>query len=342
MILGMSAPAIEIPHSTGEMSESDAIDRLLAKDRAGKIPPPRTDEEILDDAEPAEDAAIDPEELADEDAEPVVEGDEFSEEEPQSTADPVVKFDDGTELPLSEVKRGFLRQQDYTRKTQETSELRKTIESERAGYLAERKQVADRLTPLIQQAIAIIESPTAQAELAELRQTDPGAYAVRMMELQQRQQTLSQLEYQQAQLREAAEREESERFQRERAQTAERSRATLIETIPAAKKDFATWYQGLGKYVLEQGIPAEAWDNEVDHRIITLAWKAQQYDEATRKAKSTTEKLRKAPQPMRPGAARPPGYAQARSVREATERAHASGSIEDAIAAQKLKMQARR
>lgn len=342
----MSAPSVEIPHATGEMSESDAVARLLAKSRAGQVPEPRTEDEIADDREPSDvpsaDAGTDVEvETADE---PAIEGDEFDgeEEAPAQNADPVVKFDDGTELPLSEVKRGFLRQQDYTRKTQEAAQLRKTYEAERAQFIAERKSVADRLTPLIQQAEAIINNPATQAELNELRVTDPGAYAVRMMEMQAKQQALAQLQWQQTALREQAEREEAERFQRERAQTAEQSRSVLMENIPEAKKDFAAWYQGLGKWVLDQGIPAEAWDNEVDHRVITMAWKAMQYDRATRKTQATSDKLRRVPQPLRPGTAKPPGHAQARALREATERAHASGSMDDAIAAQLAKIRARR
>lgn len=338
----MAAPATEIPHPTGPLSQGDAIERLLAKDRAGQIPEPRTAEDLLDerdddgavdieaaDAEPAED--IDPE---------AGYGDE-GDEQPAASADPVVKFDDGTELALSEVKRGYLRQQDYTRKTQEAAELRKSVEAERATYLAEKKAAADNLEPLIQAAIAIVQNPAQQAELEQLRQLDPGAYAVRMMEMQQRQAQIQQLQWQQAQLRQSAEREEAEKFAAERKQTAERSRATLIESIPAFKKDFNAEYQALGKYVLEQGIPAENWDNEVDHRVITLAWKAMQYDRATRKAPTTGNQLRKAPQPMRPGAAKAPGHAQARALREATERAAKSGSMEDAIALQRLKLGAR-
>lgn len=340
----MSAPSPEIPHQTGSMTESEAVDRLLAKGRAGMIPDPKSEEELLDErdqdggefhGEPeAEEPEVEP------DLE--VEGEPDDEMPTAASSDPVVKFDDGTELTLSEVKRGYLRQQDYTRKTQETAELRKGLEAQRTQFDTERKAVAERLTPLIQQAEAILANPAMQQELHELRVTDPGAYAVKVMELQQQQATVQRLQYEQAQLREQAEREAAERFQHERAETAKQSRETLMREIPAAKKDFAGWYQQLGKYVLEQGIPVDAWDNEVDHRVITMAWKAMQYDNATRKTPATNEKLRKAPQPMRPGAAKPPGYAQQRALREATERAAASGSIEDAVELQRLKMRARR
>lgn len=336
-----------IPHSQGEMSQGQAIERMLAKAQSGQIPEPKTEDQLLDERDPEsppqESAEADPEAQPPPEGEPQVEGDEFSEEPSKVTsADPLIKFDDGTEMALSEVKRGFLRQQDYTRKTQEVSQTKKAVEAERQQYLAEKQQVADRLGPLIQQARSIIDSQANDPALAQLREVDPGAYAVRMMEIQQRREALARAEYEQQTLRANAEREQQERFVAERRQQAEQSRASLIEAIPAAKKDFGSWYSALGEYVLAQGVPAEIWDNEVDHRVITLAWKAMQYDNATRKAPATKEQLRKAPQPLRPGAARPPGYAQDRMVREATEKAHKSGSIEDAIKAQMVKLGSRR
>ena len=317
----MSAPAAEIP-SSGALSEDQVFERMMARS-APTAPDPgedeREDELQAEDAEPAADGEVEGAEFeADEDGDVEV------------ASDPIVRFDDGTELALSEVKRGFLRQSDYTRKTQEVADQRKAVETERAQYLAEKKQAAENIEPLIQAAIEAINNPAAQAELEQLRQIDPGAYAVRIMEQQARQAKIQQLAWHQQQLRESAAREEAEKFQRERRETAERSRSVLMETIPAAKKDFASWYQGLGKYVVEEsGIPAELWDNEVNHSVITLAWKAMQYDAAARKAPATKERLSKAPQTMRPGAAKPPGHARERELREATERAHKSGTVED-------------
>jgi len=334
----MSAPTANTSQDTGGLSENQAFEALRSLRGTSREPKAVTPEEFAGDPPPEDEQ---PEVTEDENAQP--EGAEFAEGEPEATedaegeeeaasSDPLVKFDDGTELPLSDVKRGFLRQQDYTRKTQEVAESRKKVEAERAQYLQEKQLVAERLTPLIQQAKAMLDNPAEQAALAELRQTDPGAYAVRIMEIQNRQQQIQRLEWEQSQLRAQAEREEAERFQRERAQAAEQSRAALMEAIPAAKKDFAGWYQTLGKYVIEQGVPSEVWDNEVDHRVITLAWKAMQYDNATRKAPATKEQLRKLPQPMRPGAKRPVGYTQGKAIAAAHEQLTKTGTVDSALA----------
>lgn len=343
----MSAPATESAESTGSLTEEQAFERYMER----SAPPPddrrrRAPAAQASEADEPGDVPIEDDEPIDETLDDAIETEDLEAvdaDEPEADpSDPIIRFDDGSELALSEVKRGFLRQQDYTRKTQETAELRKAVESERAQYLAEKKHISDQLTPLIQQAESILNNPSALAELEELRQIDPGAYAVKMMDRQQKQAQLQQLEWQRRQLADQAEREEAERFQRERAETANQSRAVLMEKIPAAKKDFASWYKQLGQYVLEQGIPVESWDNEVDHRVITLAWKAMQYDAATRKAPATENRLRKAPQTMRPGAARPPGHARERELREATERAHKSGTVEDLADLLLKRQQARR
>ncbi len=341
----MSAPAAPLPHANGDMSESQAIERLLAKSQAGLTPEPRTPEELLEERDPAPEAdESTADEPAEVEAETRVEGDELSEElgAPKAAAtDPLVKFDDGSEMPLSEVKRGFLRMQDYTRKTQDLASLRKTVESERAQFIAEKKAVSERLGPLIEQVVAQINSVDAR-ELAELEQVDPGKAALRRIEIQTKREQAQRLAWEQQQLREQAAREEQQRIAAERQQVIKASRSALMEKIPAAKKDFDGWYKALGEYVLSQGVSPEKWDDEVDHSVITLAWKAKQYDDAARKAPATKEQLRKAPQPMRPGAAKPPGYAQARAIREATEQAAKSGSIDDAIRVQMLKQQAAR
>lgn len=338
-----------LPHSSGELSISQAVERVAARARAGGIPEPKTPDELLAERDAPEGEDEERTAEADHDAQPdeAVDGldpDSVAEEgaEPAVTADPLVKFDDGTELTLSEVKRGFLRQQDYTRKTQELATQRKQVETERAAYLSEKRQVAERLTPLIQAAMAQLEGGTDAQAMAELRVTDPGAYAVKMMEIQTRREQIARLQNEQMALAERAEREEHERMQQERAQRAAASRDALMERIPAAKKDFRGWYNAVGEYALANGISPEAWDNEVDHSAILMVYKAMQYDAAARKAPATKEQLRKAPQPMRPGSTKPPGYAQARALTEATARAAKSGSIEDAIALQKLKMGARR
>lgn len=70
---------------------------------------------------PDEDAGEATDEAASEEAET---------EDAKPEAPVMVKLPDGTELPMDEVAKGYLRQQDFTRKTQEIAERRKALESD--------------------------------------------------------------------------------------------------------------------------------------------------------------------------------------------------------------------
>jgi len=63
---------------------------------------------------------------------------------------------DGQKIPLEEVKRGMLRQADYTRKTQELADHRKALESE-AAALRQERDLYSQLLPALQQQLQAAE-----------------------------------------------------------------------------------------------------------------------------------------------------------------------------------------
>lgn len=96
----------------------------------------------VDDEQTLEDSDTEAEEVTQEDAETVEDNtDETDSETQEETQEPA--FSDETEIELgddrqpvklAELKQGYLRQSDYTKKTQALSEERKTFESERAQW----------------------------------------------------------------------------------------------------------------------------------------------------------------------------------------------------------------
>ena len=59
---------------------------------------------------------------------------------------------DGVEMTVEEIKAGYLRQRDYTRKTQEISESRKQLEAFNAELSRERAQY-EQLLPMLEQKL---------------------------------------------------------------------------------------------------------------------------------------------------------------------------------------------
>lgn len=104
----------------------------------------------------SEDVETDPAEDPD-GSEPELKGGRFA---PDSAK---VTLDDGTVTTIAELKRGMLFQRDYTRKTQETADLRKALETEKAS-------VSQQAQSLQAQAAAIAEF--AKKYLPQ----DPGAF----------------------------------------------------------------------------------------------------------------------------------------------------------------------
>src|SRR3954471_15841060 len=90
-------------------AEGEEPKKTEAKPAEAETPPPEEAEESTDEAESESDAEEQPE------------------EEPQK-ASTRIKLSDGSEHTLEEIEKGFLRQQDYTRKTQELSSNRKMLE----------------------------------------------------------------------------------------------------------------------------------------------------------------------------------------------------------------------
>ena len=125
---------------TQEIAPAGGLDDLAAFLTDTPETEPENEDEGAEESiqEDTEDAADDQPEESDE------EGDEpkSEEEEPDETPKPdrkiavTIKGDDGedttTEVSEEELVKGYTRQADYTRKTQELAEVRKTAEAERA------------------------------------------------------------------------------------------------------------------------------------------------------------------------------------------------------------------
>jgi len=244
-----------------------------------------------------------------EDLKPAAEGDEAAlakeDDAPPQDEEPaggdVVQLDDGTQVPVADLVKGHLRQADYTKKTMELATEKRELDQQREQIAAETAASVQQVTSLAQQLHAQLQrsQPTEQ-QMAELRQRDP-AQAALVMEDQRRQRELIEAANQQAVYMQ----------QQQAASVIPQQRALLAERLPAFEKDFDTEYQDLGAYAISPdggGLQREEWDQLVDHRHVTLVWKAKQYDEATRKARTIPKKLpSNKPRVLRPGVQRDAG-----------------------------------
>ena len=259
--------------------------------------------------------------------------DEGAEAEPTPDAsDTITVLIDGKEVALTkaqvaEAYKDGLRQADYTRKTQEVSEQRKTAEAETAQARQERNQFAQEL----QRHQAQLEGALQEQQSIDwqaLLNADPVEYLKQQHLAQSRQAALQQNVQQQQNLATQA---NAERKAGHDLYLTDQ-RAQLLAKIPEWK-DAAKQKAGaaeLRAYLLDAGYSEADVANVDDHRAVVSVRKAMLYDQMMAKASVAAKKVANLPQRME----RPAGNDSQGMDRRATayQRLSKSGSVNDAAA----------
>jgi len=239
---------------------------------------------------------------------------------------------DGEEITVEELKRGNLRQRDYTRKTQELAEARKQLEVNYEEIQRERAQYAQML-PALQERL---QQPVEQEpDWDTLYDTDPtmAAKAERQWKKQQ--------EERQAQLQAVeAERQrmaglEQQRLEQMQAQYFEQQRELLPELIPEWRDNSVASKEAkdIRGFLLKEGFSEQDVNGLTNATLVKLARKAMLYDqgqtratEAKRKPKTQKTKTLKAG--SRSTQPRPKS-----EQTQALQRVRQTGRVQDAAAA---------
>jgi len=329
------------PGNGPELSPEQQILGILAADD-GDNPEPVGD--VADETEVAETEVDEPEvdepetetdEAEDEgDTEELDSDDEEQQQDDENEEEPepsefTVKVD-GQEITvtLDELKSGYSRQADYTRKSQQLAEQRRAVEQEAAAARAEREHYQRTLQQMQQQLAAqqeqepdwdrlYAENPT-EAPRIERQWRVRKEQQERLVQEQQRVMALQQQE-QAEQLR----------------QYVEENRQKLPELIPEwTDPKVATQERtGIRDTLLESGFADEEIAQIYDARVMPLVRDAWLY----RQQKAKREALRpaapkKGPKPAAPRAASSPAESKQKSIRSQRQRLRQTGSVDDAAA----------
>ena len=315
---------LKIEESEGETPETEEATSTEEEESQ----PVEEDESLEEDAEE--------EEEADEAEEESEETDEEAEEELLYA----VKVDGGEqEVTLDELMKGYSRQSDYTKKTQELAEGRKAIgqlysqyNSEIGALQQERQQYVGALSQVVQNSLSGLEQYN-NIDWETLRQDDPIEYLSKRDELSQMQ---SQLQANQAQMQQAqaqhAQAEQQQRGQRHQ-QVAEYHLTQLEEKLPEWKdpdQKTKIWNEAR-EYALGQGYSDNEFDNLIDHRHLLILRKASMYD-ALQNSDVKSKKLKNKPNVIRPGSPRGKQATDKKKRTVQMKRLKQSGKIKDASA----------
>ena len=300
------------PNSLGEAH--DAILSLLDSAVETEESPRReeSDEPAEEDQEESEEPSETPEDESDEseeDDEEDGDGLEESEEEDESGDDDIALYTvrvNGEEIEVTEdeLVKGYSRQADYTKKTQELSEQRRNIEQLESQYNSqlgqmqqERQQYMDGLNQLIQQSMGGLEQ-FSNVDWNRLKEEDPIEFITKRDEYREAQERVrsGQHQYTLEQQKQAGE------MQALQQQVLQQEHAQMVEKVPewgdpTQQKVLAT---GLREYATGQGYTEEEIGSLVDHRSLIVLMKAQKYDELQR-ADVKTKKVKNKPRVVRSG-----------------------------------------
>lgn len=276
-----------------------------------------TDETVETDAETDGQETEETADADDTDTEAEGEGEaDASNPEPK---DDVTVSVNGEQLPLRELKSGYMRQADYSRKTQEVATKRRDLEALSARVTNSVNVIADFLAKQLPEA----PDPT-------LAMTDPGAYvqkkALHDTSMAQLNAILSQVGDVKEVGNTLTAEQRSELLQSENAKLAS---AFPVTANPDGRKKFFEAAAGAAR---ELGYSDEEIKAVSDHRMFALAHYAKlgmQAEKAKAKAAKKVENVPPvAPQKRQPGV----NAAKTQQNKEAVKRLSRSGSLEDALA----------
>lgn len=308
---------------TGD-TQIDGRDPALQDEPEGDEPEGESDDDLEVDSEPEGEGSEPSEDVeSDEPKEP------SDEDEP---AEPETIEVDGTPVPVEELKKGYLRQQDYTRKTMALAEERKALEAEVQSVQVERAQYAQLLPVLAQQLQAGFEK---EPDWDTLFAQDPiGAVQIERawrVKQQERQQYLEAIAAEQMRLQELELAEQHKRIERE----LQEGRRKLLEAIPAWRKPEVAKAEKakVREYAKKLGFTDDELKFVTDARAVVGLYKAMKYDELVARRDKVVREPKPQVAPMRPGGK--PGKVDLRGkpVVQAKQRLAKTGSVRDAASA---------
>ena len=279
-----------------------------------------------------------------------IEEDESLEEEPEEESE--AEDDEGTdeeaeedllyavtvngaeqEVSLDELMKGYSRQSDYTRKTQEVSEQRKEFDAMKQNMVqeyrqiqAERQQYAQALQSLMEGNMSGIDK-FANVDWEVLKETDPIEYVTRKEEFREAQEKVQNLQREQH----MAQQRHHAQSQNEHRQMLQQETTALVTALPdwgdSGKQPAIA--KNIRSYATENGFTKEELDSLVDHRSILVLLKAQKYDQL-QNSDVRGKKLKNKPRVIRSGTGGDK-KADSKSKRTAKmKRLRSSGHVDDA------------
>ena len=292
------------------------------------------DEEVVEDTEEAEEVEEEaPEEEEEGQAEEETEEEVAEEEEYEVVAEEDLKYTvkvDGEELEvgIDELKNGYQRQADYTRKSQALAEQRKEteqIQSERQKLEQERQMYANGLQMLQEQQNAKLQEFNS-TDWEALKNEDPYQYMLKKDEYRDAQEKVQNVQQQQVIIQQ----ERAEEAQKARAHFVQQEYARLVQALPEWNDKESTVKKDVQEYAKSVGFLPEEINQLADHRSVLVIKKAMEYDKLTTKVAPKKKAVKKVPKVQKSGRGNSKEDVAVEAIKKKRARLQKSGKQQDA------------
>ena len=289
-----------------------------------------TEEEESQPAEEDESSEVEPEESEEDDDD--YEGTDNREAEGEDLYAVTVNGEEQT-IPLDELLKGYSRQSDYTKKTQEVSEQRKEVETLKSQYQAEMNQIQSERGHYVEALQALLDGSMgaldefSNVNWEQLKQDDPIEFVTKKEEFREKQEKMQAVQRDQ----QIAQQRQTEEYKKLHKEALDGEHSALAGKLPDWKDDQkrSKIKKQVREYALGQGFNEEEIKGLVDHRSILVLLKASKYDNMTN-SDVKAKKLKNKPRVIRSGSG-VRGTEEKRSQRKTKmKRLQQSGHVDDA------------
>ena len=231
------------------------------------------------------------------------------------------------EVTQDELVKGYQREADYTKKTQNLAEQRKAVEAEKSA-VEQAKQLRDTYAQRLQIIEQALRSQTPSEDLNALKEVDPIGYAVKVAENSEKEKQLYAIRSEQARIAQMQQSEQTQHLQQVVAHEAEKLTKFLPEYADPEKGEQVR--SNIKRYAESVGFSSDELSKVYDSRAVLTLYKAMQYDKLMSNKGEVTKKVGQAPKMVKAGVGKPMGSLEAEQTKRMKQQLRSSGKVSDA------------
>ena len=195
---------------------------------------------------------------------------------------------------LDELKEGYSKGSDYTRKTMELSEQRRSIDTE-LDTISKDKEAVKKMRDDYAQKLQVVEQNLQTEDNIDwvaLAQSDPTDYAIKKAEYDRKKELQSQVQQERQKLAEAQRKEQEQIYQNH----IQNERGKLIDMMPifGDEQKAPKIMKDIGEFAMKQGYTEQEVNMVVDHRAVKTLHDAMKYNQLLERKNLKDKKVKPA------------------------------------------------